>query len=98
MGSSWTRAIGGHRYFLSLTDGRSCRTVISFLKDKSDRTVLEEIKAYKVFIKTKTGQRLKAFCADNGKEFSGSIVQDFCRANGIQMEFTAPYSPSQNGV
>src|SRR3954467_5650770 len=35
---------------------------------------------------------------DNGKEFSGSMVQDFCQANGIQMEFTAPYSPSQNGV
>ena len=36
--------------------------------------------------------------ADNGKELINDEVIKFCKNEGITIEATAPYSPSQNGV
>ena len=36
--------------------------------------------------------------ADNGKELINDEVIKFCKNEGITIEVTAPYSPSQNGI
>ena len=38
----------------------------------------------------------RAFCTDNGTEYSNSIFVDYCKDLGIRREFTAPYTPQQN--
>ena len=35
---------------------------------------------------------------DNGKELVNDEIIQFCREEGIKIEMTAPYSPSQNGI
>lgn len=35
---------------------------------------------------------------DNGKEYVNEEVKEYLQDNGIQLELTAAYSPSQNGV
>ena len=39
----------------------------------------------------------RAFRTDSGAEYSNSIFVDFCNGLGIRREFTAPYTPQQNG-
>ena len=39
----------------------------------------------------------RAFRTDNGTEYSNSTFVDFCNGLGIRREFTAPYTPQQNG-
>lgn len=40
----------------------------------------------------------KKIQADNGKEYMNKELLDSCHAQGIHFEFTAPYSPQQNGI
>jgi transposase InsO family protein len=35
---------------------------------------------------------------DRGKEFINETLKTWCRENGIDIQMTMPYSPSQNGV
>lgn len=37
------------------------------------------------------------FCTYNGTEYSKGLFLDFCNNLGIHLEFTAPYTPQQNG-
>ena len=39
----------------------------------------------------------RAFRTDNGTEYSNSMFVDFCNGLGICREYTAPYTPQQNG-
>ena len=39
----------------------------------------------------------RAFRTENGTEYSNSMSVDFCNGLGVRREFTAPYTPQQNG-
>ena len=39
----------------------------------------------------------RAFRTDSSTEYSNSMFVDFCNGLGIRREFTAPYTPQQNG-
>ena len=39
----------------------------------------------------------RAFRTDNGTKYSNSMFVDFCNGLRIRREFTAPYTPQQNG-
>ena len=39
----------------------------------------------------------RAFRTDNGTEYSNSMFVDFCNDLRIRREFTAPFTPQQNG-
>ncbi len=40
----------------------------------------------------------KAIQMDRGREFVNQPLFDWCQSKGMEMQMTAPYSPSQNGV
>jgi hypothetical protein len=65
------------------------------MKKKSD--VVEKVKNYLTYLKTQ-GKLPKAIRFDNGKEFLNQGLKDWCAQQGIDIQTTAPYSPSQNGV
>ena len=94
-GPARTTAIGGFRYYQSFLDGASNRIMIYFLKDKTDQTLLEKLEAYRSFILTQKGEKLKRIRVDN--EFGTPKIKGWAQRNGIQLELTAAHSPSQNG-
>ena len=49
-------------------------------------------------VENQTGRKLKCLRTDNGGEFKSNEFVKFCRERGIRREYTAPYSPEQNGI
>ena len=45
-----------------------------------------------------SGRKPKYICIDQGKEFLSDQLKEWCAEKGIEIQLTAPYSPSQNGV
>jgi hypothetical protein len=67
-----------------------------FMKKKSEMD--KKIKQYREFIKTQHGKRCKTFRFDGGGEYILERLKKQLKDEGICIEMTAPYSPSQNGV
>ena len=53
---------------------------------------------FKGLFKKESGKKIKALRSDNGGENVSQEFKDFCVAEGIKREFTAPHNPQQNGV
>ena len=49
-------------------------------------------------VENQTGRKLKCLRTDNGGEFKSDEFVKFYRERGIRREYTAPYSPEQNGI
>jgi hypothetical protein len=45
-----------------------------------------------------TGKKLKVLHTDRGGEFTSVEFGRYCAERGVERQFTAPYSPQQNGV
>ena len=52
---------------------------------------------YMTYLKAR-GRIPYAICADWGTEFVNETLKNWCHSQGIELQVTAPYSPSQNGV
>lgn len=49
-------------------------------------------------VHTQFGRKPKVIRSDRGGEYTGHNVSQFLKTNGIRMQYTAAYSPQQNGV
>jgi transposase InsO family protein len=49
-------------------------------------------------VENQTDRKLKCLRSDNRGEYKSDEFVQFYRERGIRREFTAPYSPEQNGV
>jgi transposase InsO family protein len=49
-------------------------------------------------IKTQYGSYLKIIRIDNGTEYGGGALKAYCSGRGILIEYTAAYTPEQDGV
>jgi len=67
-----------------------------FTKTKGDAP--QCIKEHAAKVKQRFGKGLTYLRVDNGKELVNADVKRFCAEEGITIETTAPYSPSQNGI
>ena len=67
-----------------------------FTKTKGDAP--QRIKEHAAKVKQCFGKGLTYLRVDNGKELVNADVKRFCAEEGITIETTAPYSPSQNGI
>jgi len=52
---------------------------------------------YMTYLKAR-GKTPYAIRADRGTEFINETLREWCNSQGIKLQVTAPYSPSQNGV
>jgi transposase InsO family protein len=95
-GPAKVTSIGGWRYYISFIDDAKRYDSILFLVKKSDST--ERIKGHVVKLKQKFGRAPKFMRVDNGAELVNGEVKKFAEQEGITIEMTAPYSPSQNGI
>lgn len=86
----------GNKYFLSIVDDYSRMSFTYLLRKKSDAA--GKIKDFIAFSKTQFGKTPRVLQSDGGGEFIGRELQTFLRSEGIVSQFSAPYSPQQNGV
>lgn len=86
-------SINGNQYFLLMVDDSSRFITTEFLRDKG--RAAEKVKEYLAKL-ISHNRKPKAIRLDRGKEFLN--VSSWCQEKGIDIQKTAPYSPSQNGV
>ena len=84
------------RYYVIFIDDFSRRCWIYFMQ-KKDQTFLRFCE-FKALAKKEYGKKIKALCSNNGGEYVSQQFKDFCVAEGIKRELTAPHNPQQNGV
>ena len=95
-GPSHYDSLGGSKFGLVIVDDYSRYTWVFLLKSKDE--------THKYFINfAKQAQRqyeevIKAIRTDNGSEFKNYTMDEFVQDEGIKHEFSAPYTPQQNGV
>jgi hypothetical protein len=89
-------SIRGSKYGLVIVDDFSGFTWVFFLQDKS-----ETQGTLKRFLKRAQNEfelKVKKIRSDNGSEFKNLQVEEYLEEEGIKHEFSAPYTPQQNGV
>ena len=100
MGDVWGPAgkesIGKWKYYISFTDDCTRYVHVLFLKDKGQ--AFDRIKERILQIKRQFGKVPKWIRFDNGKELVNDKLKKLAADEGITIETSAPYSPSQNGV
>jgi transposase InsO family protein len=89
-------SIGGSKYGLVIVDDFSRFTWVFFLQDKS-----ETQGTLKCFLRRAQNEfelKVKKIRSDNGSEFKNLQVEEYLEEEGVKLEFSAPYTPQQNGV
>ena len=89
-------SIGGSKYGLVIVDDFSRFTWVFFLQDKSETQ--GTLKRFLRRAQNEFELKVKKIRSDNGSEFKNLQVEEFLEEEGIKHEFSAPYTPQQNGV
>ena len=85
-------SLGGSRYVVMFVDSASRLQRPYGVREKSAAAILSVVKPFVADMGVP-----RAFRTDNGTEYSNSMFVDFCNGLGVRREFTAPYTPQQNG-
>ena len=88
-------SIHGNRYYLLLVDDTTQYVIVYFLKQKSQ--AVQKVIKYVAYLKAQ-GKSSYRIQMDHGTEFMNTSLQNLCKAQGIDLQMTVPYSPSQNGI
>lgn len=94
----WTSPVlssSGHRYYVLFIDNYSNFLWTYPISNKSK--VYDLFFTFRNYIKTQFERDIKNFQCDNGREFSNSSFQQFCKLNGMHFRFSCPDTSSQNG-
>lgn len=86
----------GKRYVLTFVDDFSRYTVVYLLSQKSE--VEQKLKEYVEMVKNKFGRKPVIIRSNRGGEYTGKAVKKYLASQGISIQYTAPYTPEQNGV
>ncbi|GKB51716.1 retrovirus-related pol polyprotein from transposon TNT 1-94, partial [Tanacetum coccineum] len=96
-GPSAVRSYRGNRYTLVIVDDYSRYTWTRFLKDKTED--FDQFEIFSKKIQNKLGCTIVSIRTDHGREFDNEVqFGEFCNANGITHNFSAPRTPQSNGV
>lgn len=87
---------GGARYLMTLIDDHSRYTVVCLLRQKSDAAGC--IKQFVAQVKNRFGRAPCVIRSDGGGEYVNRELKDYYAKEGIQAQYSAAYSPQQNGV
>jgi transposase InsO family protein len=59
---------------------------------------IDKMIEYYNHINIQSGHQIQRIRADNAGEYRNQKWLDFAQEKGIKMEYTAPYTPAQNGI
>jgi transposase InsO family protein len=85
----------GAKYVSTLLDDFSKASYVECIRRKSD--VPEVLRKRLLYLETVTGRATKMVRSDNGGEYTATSLRTFFEQRGILHQFTAPYTPEQNG-
>jgi len=88
-------SIHSNQYYLLMIDDTTWYITVEFLKTKDQAA--QKIMNYMTYLKTQ-GRSPCTICADRGTEFVNQSLKDWCQSQGIKLQVTTLYSPSQNGM
>lgn len=86
----------GNKYIMTLIDDFSKFTHVYLLREKSEATT--KMKEFVASMVNQYGKKPKVIRSDRGGEYVNKEMQEFLRNEGIKIQYTAPYSPQQNGT
>jgi transposase InsO family protein len=89
-------SIAGSKYGLVIVDDFSRFTWVFFLQDKSETQ--GTLKRFLRRAQNEFELKVKKIRSDNGSEFKNLQVEEYLEEEGVKHEFSAPYTPQQNGV
>jgi len=87
---------GGTKYFMLVVDDSTRWMSVFFLKTKDQATAA--FAKFKAVAENSSGNLIEVVRSDRGGEFLSTAFKSICEGAGIDRQFTAPYSPQQNGV
>ncbi|KAJ0938259.1 putative RNA-directed DNA polymerase [Helianthus annuus] len=90
------KSIRGDQYCLVVTDDYSRFSWVAFMAHKSETFGI--IKNLIIQIENLYKLKVRRIRSDNGTEFKNHSMAEFCTSKGILHEFSAAYTPQQNGV
>ena len=91
-----TTSLGGHRYVVSFIDSYSRFARAYFMKHMSG--VLEKFRQFCIDEGVPRTFSSLTLRSDGGGEYDNKAFDEFCFAQEIKRDMTAPYSPHQNCV
>ena len=89
-------SLGGNKYVITFTDEYS-RFSWVFLKNVKSGC-LDAFKIFKKMVENEFNEKIAFLHCDNGGEYSSNEFKRFAHNEGIQLQYTVPYTPEQNGV
>jgi hypothetical protein len=95
-GKTDTKSSEEYFYYISFIDDAKRFSDIKFMVDKKD--AVPWIKDHATIIEQKFGKFPKWMCFDNGTKLVNAETKAWAGQRGIELEVTAPYSQSQDGV
>ncbi|WVZ53082.1 hypothetical protein U9M48_004068 [Paspalum notatum var. saurae] len=89
-------SIGGNNYGFVIVDDFSRYTWVYFLEDKTE--VAHVFRKFAKRAQNEFNTSIVKIRSDNGREFDNTNIEEYCDEVGIKHEFSATYTPQQNGV
>ncbi|GKD15603.1 retrovirus-related pol polyprotein from transposon TNT 1-94, partial [Tanacetum coccineum] len=86
---------GGNKYFITFIDDCTKYCYVYLLKSKDE--AIDKFVLYKTKVKNQLSRKIKVVGSDRGGAYASPFA-DLYAKHGIRHEFTAPYSPQQNGI
>eukprot|EP00253_Pinus_taeda_P006095 PITA_06095 len=90
----------GKQHRESFTLGKSIRAKapLEIFHSDNKSEVFEKFRNFKAIVENQSGLHIKVLRTYRGGEYISKEFLRFCRENGIHKQFTARYTPQQNGV
>ena len=89
-------SLGGKKYCLVIVDDYSRYTWVYFFKHKSETQ--QNFIDFAKEVQRQHKLPIMAIRSDNGSEFKNYTLNDFLSEEGIRHQYSAAYTPQQNGV
>jgi transposase InsO family protein len=89
-------SLGGKEYCLVIVDDYSRYTWVYFFEYNSEtqQTIIDFAKE----VEHQYGKKILSIRSDNDSEFKNYTLNDFLSEEGIRHQYSAAYTPKQNGV
>jgi transposase InsO family protein len=89
-------SIGGKKYFVSFIDDYSRYVSVFLLEKKSE--VFSSFLTFQRLVERKFNSKIVCLRSDQGGEYKSNAFSAYLEKEGIQHQYSAVYTPQQNGV
>lgn len=88
--------LDGVKHFVTFIDDWSHFTMVFLIESKDE--VFDRFRNFEALVTAKFGKKISKLRCDNGGEYRSKQFERFCKEKGIEVNWTIPYTPEQNGV